>query len=229
MLIMDIRIRPCFISVILAITILLQVDTLLAEPVVEAISLQAKNFEHIQFKKIPANKHSYEKGVVKIEVDDSASFLMLPFDTVKNIKKVSFDWRSEGEPLIKNAQQELQRSGDDAVFKLGVLLRSDDESINPFVPSWLKQVRQQLKFPSEEMIYLVAGAKHGPGEIWVNPYNKRITMISVESQDDGSGWQKSSYMFDKSQDAVALWLMADGDNTHSTFSVSIKNIVLEID
>jgi hypothetical protein len=226
---MAIRISPCFISAIIAMIIFPQVSTLHAAPVVESIALQAENFEPIQFKKIPANKYSYDKGVLKIEVDASASFLMLPFDTVKKIKKVSFEWRAEGAPLIKNAQHELQRNGDDAVFKLGLLLKSEDESINPFVPSWLKQVRQQLKFPSEEMIYLVVGAKHAPGERWISPYNRRITMISVASQSDESGWQKSSYVFDKSQDAVALWLMADGDNTHATFSVSIKNIVLEID
>lgn len=226
---MGIIISPCFISVPFAAAILLHASVSFARQATEVVSLQAENFEHIQFKKIQASKHSYDKGVLKIEVDDSASFLMLPFDTVKNIKKVSFEWRSEGAPLIKNAQHELKRSGDDAVFKLGILLKSNDESINPFVPSWLKQVRQQLKFPSEEMIYLVAAAKHAPGEHWVNPYNKRITMISVASQGDESGWQKSSYMFDKSQDAVALWLMADGDNTHATFNVSIRNIVLEID
>lgn len=226
---MGIKISPRFISVPFTAAILLHASVLFSEQATEAISLQAENFEHIQFKRIQANKYSYDRGVLKIEVDASASFLMLPFDTVKKIKKLSFDWRSEGAPLIKNAQHELERSGDDAVFKLGILLKSDDESINPFVPSWLKQVRQQLKFPSEEMIYLVAGAKHAPGERWISPYNKRITMISVESQSDESGWQKSSYMFDKPQDVVALWLMADGDNTYATFSVSIKNIVLQID
>ncbi|MDT8283355.1 MAG: DUF3047 domain-containing protein [Gammaproteobacteria bacterium] len=226
---MGIKIFPRFISVLFTAAIALFVNVSSAEQATEAISLQAENFEHIQFKKIPANKYSYKKGVLTIEVDDAASFLMLPFDTLKMIKKVSFDLRSEGEPLLENVQHELQQSGDDAVFKLGILLRSGDDSISLFVPSWLKQVRQQLKFPSEEMIYLVAGAKHAPGERWANPYNERITMISVESLDDASGWHKSSYIFNRSQEAVALWLMADGDNTHASFSVSVKNIVLEID
>ena len=77
------------------------------------------------------------------------------------------------------------------------------------------------------MIYLVVDAKHKPNERWLSPYNRRITMISVASQKDESGWQQASFQFDDDQQVVALWLMADGDNTQASFSVSIKNIVLE--
>lgn len=210
-----------------AVMMLSQTNVLSAATSTEVISLQVDSFEHIQFKKIKANHVSYQEELVQIDVDDSASILMLPFETVKPINKVSFEWRSEGRPLVKDSQHELKRSGDDAVFKLGLLLQTDDESINPFAPSWLKQVRELLTFPSEEMIYLVVGAKHPAGERWISPYNKRVTMISVASKDVGDGWRQSSYQFEQPQDVVALWLMADGDNTHSAFTVSIKNIVLE--
>ena len=216
----------CYISVPLAAIILLHTNTLFAGTPVDAISLQADNFEHIQFKRIKANRYTFQQQL-QIDVDNSASILMLPFETVKQLNKVSFAWRSEGGPLIEDAQHELKRNGDDAVFKLGLLLKADSDSINPFVPAWLKQVRKLLKFPSEEIIYLVADAKHAPGERWTSPYNRRVTMISIESRGDGSGWQQSSYQFEQSLDVVALWLMADGDNTHATFTVSIKNIVLE--
>ena len=215
-----------YITVPLAAITLLHANTLFAATPVEVISLQADNFEHIQFKRIKANRYTFQQQL-QIDVDNSASILMLPFETVKQLNKVSFEWRSEGGPLIEDAQHELKRNGDDAVFKLGLLLKADSDSINPFVPAWLKQVRKLLKFPSEEMIYLVADAKHAPGERWTSPYNRRVTMISVESRGDGSGWQQSSYQFEQSLDVVALWLMADGDNTHATFTVSIKNIVLE--
>lgn len=210
-----------------AVMMLSQINVLSAATPTEVILLQADNFEHVQFKKIKANRVAYQEQRVQIDVDDSASILMLPFEMVKPINKVSFEWRSEGVPLVKDSQHELKRSGDDAVFKLGLLLQTDDESINPFAPSWLKQVRELLTFPSEEMIYLVVGAKHPAGERWVSPYNKRVMMISVASKDVGEGWRQSSYQFEQQQDVVALWLMADGDNTHSAFAVSIKNIVLE--
>lgn len=210
-----------------AVMILSQTNVLSAATSTEVISLQVDSFEHIQFKKIKANHVAYQEELVQIDVDDSASILMLPFETVKPINKVSFEWRSEGRPRVKDSQHELKRNGDDAVFKLGLLLKSDDDSINPFVPPWLKQVRELLTFPSEEMIYLVVDARHTSGQRWISPYNQRITMISVASREDESGWRQASYQFEQPQDVVALWLMADGDNTHSTFNVSIKNIVLE--
>lgn len=216
----------CYILVVFAMFILPQENTVFAAAQSEIISLQADKFEHIQFKKIKANSVSYRQQELLIDVDNSASILMLPFEAVQPIVKVSFEWRSEGRPLVKDLQHELRRNGDDAVFKLGLLLVSDDETINPFAPLWLKQVRQQLNFASEEMIYLVAGARHPPGERWISPYNKRVTMISVASRDTDSGWQQSAYQFELPQNVVALWLMADGDNTHSAFSVSIRNIVI---
>ena len=197
----------------------------------EVVSLRADNFEHIKFRKIKANIHVLKNQQLKIEVDNSASFLMLPFESVRQVHKVSFQWRSEGVPLIKNSQHELKRSGDDAVFKLGLLLKADNDPINPFVPAWLKQVRKLLKLPSEKMTYLVADARHKPGEKWTNPYNRRVTMIAVKStaddEGDNRGWQQSSYQFELPLDIVAIWLMADGDNTHSSFTTHIKNINVE--
>jgi hypothetical protein len=84
-----------------------------------------------------------------------------------------------------------------------------------------------LKFPSEKMINLVVAAKHASGEQWPNPYNKRVTTIAVGSVSSGQGWMKASYQFAQPVDVVGLWLMADGDNTSSSFSTYIKNISIE--
>lgn len=224
---MDIK-KPHFcIAITSAVLLSMFSGALSAETLEETVSLQADKLEHIQFGKIKANRVTYRNQHLQIDVDNSASILMLSFDVIKPLNKVSFEWRSESGPLAKDSQHELKRSGDDAIFKLGLLLASDEDLLNPFIPPWLKQVREQLKHPSEEMIYLVVGARHTPGERWVSPYNRRVTMVSVASQETGSGWQKSTFRSEQPLDVVALWLMADGDNTHSAFSVAVKNIVLE--
>jgi hypothetical protein len=130
-------------------------------------------------------------------------------------------------PQVNNPQHELSRNGDDAVFKLGLLLKADSEFLNPFVPQWLKRVNKLLKFPSEKMIYLVADARHAPGEQWDNPYNRRVTMIAADGATVSQGWQQSSYQFEQPLDVVAIWLMSDGDNTHSRFTSNIRNIKIE--
>lgn len=221
--------NPHLVSAIAAMVTLLYASVLLSEQTAEVVSLQEDALEHIQFKKIKANNFSYRDKQLQIEVDDSASILMLPFKTVKPVSRVSFQWRSEGTPFIRDAQHESERSGDDAVFKLGLLLQAEDDFFNPFAASWLKQVKEKLHYPSENMIYLVANAKHKPNESWLSPYNKRVMMVSVAGQSDDAGWQQASYQFENAQQVVALWLMADGDNTHTSFNVSIKNIVLQVE
>lgn len=222
------KINSCYISVPLSVIILLHTNTLFASPPVEAISLQADNFEHVQFKKIKPNNHVYENNFLKIDVDESASLLMLPFDTVKKISKVSFEWRSEGLPLVNDAQHESSKAGDDAVVKIGLLLKADDMPLfNPFTPSWLKRVNALLTFPSDNMVYLVVNAKHATGEKWLNPYNARVLMVSISSMKGLDDWQQASYQLDQSLAVVALWIIADGDNTESKFTSYIKNIQLE--
>ena len=200
---------------------------LFANAQAEMISLQADNFEHIEFRRIKSNYHAYQNQQLQINVNDSASFLMKPFDNIKKVSQVKFKWHSKGVPKIKNPQHEEQRVGDDAVFKLGLLLEGKDSFPNPLLPSWMKRVEKLLKYPSEDMIYLVVGAKHEIGEQWANPYNKRVTMIAIDSVKDKQGWQQSSYHFEMPVNVVALWLMSDGDNTDSNFIVFIKDINIE--
>ncbi len=196
-------------------------------PEQQNILLQKENFEHIQFKRIKANNYTYQDQQLKIEVDNSASFLMVPFDNVQKVSKVSFQWRSAGEPAIKNEEHEEKRNGDDAVFKLALLLRADDTLFNPLMPAWMKRVDKLLSLPSEEMIYLVVGAKHAAGERWINPYNDRVKMIAMKSDVNADGWLRASYTFDQAVEVVGLWLMSDGDNTGSKFTTKVKNIVLK--
>ena len=202
------------------------------------LSLFENNYTHIQFGRIKSNQYDFDSRVLKAEVDHSASFLMKAFESVKPVKQVSFKWRSDGLPDVKDAMHEKQKAGDDAVVKLGLLLKSDNEIDNPLLPKWMRQVKSLLNYPSENMIYLVAGSRHVAGEQWPNPYNRRVTMVAMssanidsklESRIDGEfeeGWQQASYRFSEAVEVVAIWLMADGDNTGSSFTSYVKDINL---
>ena len=211
----------------LQLVILLQSNYLYAGSMEELLDLKADNFEHIEFKRIKQSRYSFHDQQLQVDVEGSASFLMKSFDSVRKVRQVSFKWQNTGVLKIKDAQHEEQKQGDDAVFKLGLLLEGSDSFSNPFVPAWVKRVDGLLKYPSEDMIYLVADSKHVPGQRWANPYNKRVTMIAIDSVDDAQSWQQSSYYFDTPVNVVGLWLMSDGDNTASSFTVNIKDIKLE--
>ena len=203
------------------------------------LSLFENNYTHIQFGRIKANQYEFDKRILKSKVDGSASFLMKAFESVRPVRRVSFKWRSDQLPKVKDAAQEKQRVGDDAVFKVGLLLKAENGIDNPLIPKWMRQVKALLNYPSENMIYLVADSKHAAGEQWPNPYNRRVTMIAMsaadiesklESRIDGEfeeGWQQASYRFGEAVEVVAIWLMADGDNTGSSFTSYVKDIQLD--
>ena len=195
------------------------------------LSLFESNYAHIQFGHIKANQYEFDERVLKVKVDSSASFLMKAFESVKPVWQVSFKWRSDRLPQVTDALHEKQKAGDDAVFKVGLLLRSENGIDNPLLPKWMRQVKSLLKHPSENMIYLVAGSKHVAGEQWPNPYNRRVTMMAMSSagiEDElEGGWQQASYRFGEPVEVVAIWLMADGDNTGSSFTSYVKDIIIE--
>lgn len=193
---------------------------------VNTIALTSGNFEHIQFSRKTPNSYRYQDDVLVIDVNNSASFLMQAFGKVKHVEAVSFEWQSKGRPAIESIEQEKQRSGDDAIFKLGLLIETREAPDEFFLPAWMRRVDALLKFPSEKMFFLVAGAKHAAGQIWAGPYNRRMTMIAMSESELDQGWHAARYQFSEPVRVVAIWLMADGDDTHSAFTVSVRDIRL---
>jgi hypothetical protein len=152
---------------------------------------------------------------------------LLPFKQKKTVRAVRFDWKlDDGQLNLADAAEELKRAGDDSIFKLGLMLEGEAQLPLAFAPDWLQQVNAALSFPSEMIIYIVAGAKHAAGQYWPNPYNKRVTMIAAKERELDAGWSEASHVLEKPVSVVGLWLMADGDNTQSSFLSRVKNIEL---
>jgi len=63
--------RLQFLFLLLAVAISLPRNTLLAATPAELVSLQADNFEHIQFKRIKASDYRFYDDQLRISVDDS--------------------------------------------------------------------------------------------------------------------------------------------------------------
>ncbi|MGB5396903.1 MAG: DUF3047 domain-containing protein [Gammaproteobacteria bacterium] len=194
----------------------------------EILEINPQTAQHIQFKRIAPSQYQFEAQSLRIQVDDSASFLLVPFKQIKTVSTVRYQWTLEsGDLRLNDAAHEASRDGDDAVFKLGLLIEGDPGFSNPLAPKWLKQANAALTYPSDRMIYIVANAKHHAGQSWTSPYNDKIQMTAAQNRPLDAGWIEASHVFDSPANVVGLWLMADGDNTDSRFSVRVKNIELE--
>lgn len=193
----------------------------------EQVYLDQLHFDHIHFKRVEPNTIRFNNGEIVFHVSQSASFLLHAFDNTKPVHNVSFLWRANGQLNKHSVEHESSRKGDDAWIRVGLILKGEPRFPDPLVPPWVRQVRKSLKFPSDNMVYLIPDAKHAHGNAWVSPFSNKVNMISVKSAQQQDGWQAVSYNFTTPQQTIGIWLMADGDNTQSAFTSRIKNLLIK--
>lgn len=194
----------------------------------EQIILDKSYFEHIHFRRIQPTVVTFNTDTIHFDVNKSSSFLVLAFDDIKTIGRVSFQWKANGMLNKVSADQEKTRNGDDAWLRVGLIISGQPEFVpEPLLPRWVQQVRKILKHPSDKMIYLIPDARHAPGEIWRSPFSSFIDMVSVESSNINNEWKQVTFEFTLPQQTVGLWIMADGDNTDSIFSSQLRNLKIE--
>jgi hypothetical protein len=194
----------------------------------EKITPEQHTFEHIHFKRITPNSVTFNQDAIRFDVNRSASFLLLAFEDIKPVHRVSFEWKADGMLNKDSVEQEKTRKGDDAWIRVGLLISGQPEPVpEALLPRWMRQVRQTLQHPSDRMLYLIPGAWHAPGTTWKSPYSPDIDMISVASTDTDNNWQRVVHEFSEPRLTAGLWIMADGDNTDSIFSSQLKNLVIE--
>lgn len=190
------------------------------------LNLDTKGFIPITFEDIPATRYEQKDGYIAITVDRSASFLLKAFDSVKEVKKVRLQWRSEGELNIHTAELAKGKKGDDAKIRIGLLLEGEPSFIPFFVPDWLEEVNRHLKAPSNGLVYVVSGVPIPSGEHWPSPYADEISMFSAFNRILEDGWTESIYEFKTPLKIVGLWIMADGDNSESRFQTDLRALEL---
>lgn len=190
------------------------------------ISLEPSNFKVVEFEDIPATSYKFQEGILTADVKASSSFLLHSFTSIQKIKTIQLEWLFTGDLKVKDAKHEEEKSGDDGKLRIALLVSGEAPSIPFFTPTWIKITKNHLKLPSDKMIYLSIGAAHAPGSTWESPYSSSITHYAVPSSPQEKNWQKVDYNFEKPLELVGLWIIADGDNTGSHFSSSMKNLRL---
>ena len=202
---------------------------LLSHPVkAEQVVLDQLHFDHIKFKRVKPNTVTFHDGTISFEVNETASFMLHAFEDARSVSRVAFDWKANGKLNKRDVEHETTRKGDDAWLRVGLILKGEPQLLDPLVPSWVKQVRNTLKYPSDEMVYLVPDARHAPGKSWPSPFSKQIRMISVASSTEKeNGWRSVNYVSPQPLQVIGIWLMADGDNTQSSFRSSIRKLQVQ--
>ena len=189
-------------------------------------------FKHIEFSKLLPNNFTKKINHVNIDVNNSSSFLIIPFEDIVITNKVSFLWKSKGLINIKDKNHEKSKLGDDAMLRIGLLTLKK----NPYKfignifgkPGWLRDVEETLVHKAGSLIYLLPKTKNKYPETWNSPYSSLIKMVPTKTIFFSNDWNKSNIIFKKYIEVIGVIIMADGDNTNSKFETQIKSISLDL-
>lgn len=192
------------------------------------INLLEQKSHEIVFDGPPKNRFQKEQGILNIEVNRSASALLFPLKNITPLTEVKFVWRTDGVINFPKNVDEQEKDGDDSLLRIGIMLSGDPPFIPMFVPSWIEQVSESLRFPTDRMMTLMVNTKTQRSKPWESPYSSSITNLALKSQKEASGWQICRHKFKQPIKAVGIWVMADGDNTGSVFKTQVKSVKLSI-
>ncbi len=173
------------------------------------------NWRPERYSGISPNEYDFTPQALRIRVDSSSSPLFFPLEKNVMAKRLEVEASTNGLP---------KRGHDDFVLRVGLITAGD------YRPSWLERV-----FAAKWILNLVA-LKPDAGLGQIIFYNvvqggekptadKRMVnhTVKVVGQPGDLGF---SVPLDPALDVGAVWLHADGDDTKSKFTVTVKKIAL---
>jgi hypothetical protein len=193
----------------------------------ERLSLDVKHYAHVKLGSLRPTRYDNRGAELILRVDRSASFLLMAFRQPKTVSQVSLRWKSSGKLRVATKGQEETKAGDDYRLRVGLLVAGDPPSLPFFAPGWMRAVRDHLKWPSSDMLYVVVGTHHPAGARWKSPYSNSIEYLAAGATAGADGWNRSSARLPNPLSVVGLWIMADGDNTGSTFRTVLAELALQ--
>lgn len=212
--------RSCSTKFLLVLVIALWPRALHAE------SLMLDQYRHVTFKKIVETKYSQDGNGLKAEVDGSSSFLLGAFSAPRTIKTLRWTWKFAGNLMVGSAAALAAKQGDDAMLRIGLIKEGNAPLVPFFAPSWTEAIRNHMKLPGDELTFFIAGGPAKPGAKWVSPYTNSMRLVQVESVLQPDGWMLVNHTMAVPIKTVGLWIMSDGDNSGSKFTIWLKDLTI---
>jgi len=193
----------------------------------ERISLDARQFAHITLGSLPPTRYGNDGAALTLQVARSASFLLMAFPRPRTVRAVAMRWKSSGPLHVATAREEETKAGDDYRLRVGLLIAGEPPALPFFAPAWARAVRDHLKWPSDRIVYIVGGSRHPAGASWKSPYSDSIDYLAARAVVGEDGWTRARAPLREALSVVGLWLMADGDDSGSSFRTILTDLELE--
>ncbi len=189
------------------------------------LDLSTNKWKIVNYSKIPSNEITNIDNSLQITVNNSSSALVFPFKEPISIKSLFIKAKLEGNINYHNLQPGNE-GADDFPLRVGLILKGDN-TLNIFqkalAPRWLIELDT------------IANKKGGFDKIHsfvfyteTPPFKSRSHPLSSHFYEELAtrfNNLKAEYTTSINlKDAIGIWMSADGDDTKSSFKVTVEAI-----
>ena len=210
------------------------VSCALLAPAASALSVPLQdlsNWQVLAFRGIPANTVAAGSDGLTIDVDKSASPLVYPLTATTVVTRVRVRGHWDGDLRLPEGAVQGESGADDFVLKLG-LVESGEQTLNWFqrriAPQWVRTLFALA--PPESgisQIHFLSTTRQGAlvGSSRQHPLSDLIRETRFVHLDETGRFELDAVL-PAPADVVALWVSADGDDTGSTFTLTLESVQL---
>lgn len=197
------------------------------------LQLDNKNWQSLTYKNIKANTVSQTENGFRIAIHSSASPLIYVFNTPQTIQNVNVLGMMGDLPVIPDGFIQGDVGADDFPFRLGLVM-AGDKTLNfaekLIAPQWVKTLYALApEGAGVDHIHFLNLANPGGALNWQqrnHPRSKGLFKETIIKRIAADSQFNLSYTLPQAAKVLALWISADGDDTDSSYELTLNSISL---
>jgi len=189
------------------------------------------NWQLLEYSRLDANQVIFTDQGMKVTVDQSASPIIYPLDDPQTVTGVTVTGNLSN-LLNVAADRQGQQGSDDFSLKIGLVV-AGDKTLNAvqklFSAKWVRKLYDLAPEGTgvDKIYFLNAVQQKGLlGQQRQHPLSDLIYENNVWLLDK-TGDFTLNYKLADPQKVIAVWLSIDGDDTRSSYTTTIKSLLLE--
>ena len=190
----------------------------------------ASDWQLLQYSRLEANVVSFSRQGMAVKVDQSASPIIYPLDSPKTVTRVEVSGHLSN--LLDLPATQGQKGSDDFSLKIGLVV-AGDKTLNTFQrlfsAKWIRKLYDLApQGAGVEKIYFLNAVQDESllGQQRQHPLSELIFENNVWLLDE-SGDFSLNHDLEDPQQVIAIWLSIDGDDTRSSYTTTIKSLLLK--
>lgn len=188
------------------------------------------SWRNFPFDKTSTNKVVFDAQGMHIRVDHSASFSLHKLSLAQPITKLSASGSFTAFPTLKAEEAEGVGHNDDFVLRVGLIFAGDNRLSwwsRQFAPRWIVDLSQLDPEQGIEKIHYYQVAQRLPVGTQREISARWHLQSTIAARPEAPGPFRFEISVDEKEPCLAVWVQADGDDTSSTFAVTVERLELQ--